>query len=270
MVAHLSQSRMKSGLLTIVGVGIKIAAHMTVEAEIAIREADRVLYLTYWPETSAWVEQLNPHAHDLAALYATGKQRHDTYQEMVAQILSFVRQGESVCAVFYGHPGVFVTPTHAAIRQARAEGFAAEMLAGISAEDCLYADFGLDPARSGCQTYEATDFLIRPRHIDTHTPLILWQIGVIGHMTAPESGRAAPNLAILIDRLTALYDADHAVYVYEAAQYPNQAPSIQQAPLRYLPNAHITPLSTLYIPPQSTPAVDHAMVAQLGLTLVDL
>ena len=89
-------------------------------------------------------------------------------------------------------------------------------------------------------------------------------------MTAPESGRTAPNLLVLIKCLTALYDADHVVYVYEAAQYPNRAPSIQQAPLRYLANAHITPLSTLYVPAQAAPAVDAAMVGRLGLSLNDL
>jgi len=31
------------------------------------------------------------------------------------------------------------------------------MLPGISAEDCLVADLGIDPASSGCQSYEAND-----------------------------------------------------------------------------------------------------------------
>ena len=65
---------------------------------------------------------------------------------MAEAILEPVRAGKRVCAAFYGHPGVFVLPSHDAISRARAEGFEATMLPGVSAEDCLVADLGVDPA----------------------------------------------------------------------------------------------------------------------------
>jgi len=52
---------------------------------------------------------------------------------MVERTVTFVRWGLNVCAVFYGHPGVFADPAHNAIRLARREGFRALMLPGISA-----------------------------------------------------------------------------------------------------------------------------------------
>src|SRR2546429_6584747 len=45
-------------------------------------------------------------------------------------------------------------------RQAREEGFEAEMLPAVSAEDCLFADLGVDPGDEGCQSFEATSFLL--------------------------------------------------------------------------------------------------------------
>ena len=54
------------------------------------------------------------------------------------------------------------------------------MLPGISAEDCLFADLGVDPAEAGCQSYEATRFLERRPAIEPRAALILWQIGVVG------------------------------------------------------------------------------------------
>ena len=60
--------------------------------------------------------------------------------------------------------------------QARAEGFNARMLPGISAEDCLFANLGADPGTHGCQSFEATSFLLRKPKFDTLTHLILWQI----------------------------------------------------------------------------------------------
>jgi len=56
---------------------------------------------------------------------------------MVERILKNVKDGFKVCVVFYGHPGVFVQPSHEAIRIARLEGFSARMLPGISAEELL-------------------------------------------------------------------------------------------------------------------------------------
>jgi len=37
------------------------------------------------------------------------------------------------------------------------------MLPGISTEDCLYADLGVDPGLIGSQNFEATDFIVSGR-----------------------------------------------------------------------------------------------------------
>lgn len=95
-------------------------------------------------------------------------------------MLRHVRRGENVVGVFYGHPGVFVSPSHRTIAIARDEGYAAKMLPGISAEDCLYADLGIDPSSAGCVTYEASDLLLSNRSLVPSSHLILYQVGVIG------------------------------------------------------------------------------------------
>ena len=95
-------------------------------------------------------------------------------------LLQEVRAGSRVVGVFYGHPAVFVTPSHRAIAIAKEEGYSAKILPGISAEDCLYADLSIDPAVPGCQMFEATDYLVREKAADISSHLILWQIGAIG------------------------------------------------------------------------------------------
>ena len=95
-------------------------------------------------------------------------------------MLQELRQGLNVVGVFYGHPGVFVTPGHRAIAIARENGYRAQMLAGISAQDCLFADLGIDPSRPGCLTYEATDMLLRDRPLAPSSHLVLFQVGLIG------------------------------------------------------------------------------------------
>ena len=90
-------------------------------------------------------------------LYRAGVPRRRIYEEMAEEILDAVREGKRVCAVFYGHPGVYVQPSHEAVRRAREEGFEARMLPAVSAEDCLVADLGVDPGEQGWQSWEATE-----------------------------------------------------------------------------------------------------------------
>lgn len=90
---------------------------------------------------------------------------------MIQHVLCCVRSGRRTCLVAYGHPGVFGTVPHEAIRRARQEGYIARMLPAVSAEDCLFADLAVDPG-NGYQTYEATDFLANNRSIDTAAALI--------------------------------------------------------------------------------------------------
>ena len=175
-----------------------------------------------------------------------------------------MRRGLNVCAAFYGHPGVFVAPSHEAVRRAREEGFRARMLPGVSAEDCLFADLGVDPARFGCQCYEATDFLVHGRQVDTTAALVLWQIGTVGNSAAAEE--ATPSgLAVLVQVLLELYPSDHEVVVYEASPYPGFDPLIRKVPLVSLRPEHVTAMSTLYVRPAETAELDLRMVDRLGL-----
>ena len=258
---------MSTGSLTVIGTGIKVSAHITVESQAWIKQADSVFFVANDSITAGWLKQLNPNAIDLGNLYAPDKPRLASYREMVAKIVTAVRQGHRVCAVFYGHPGVFVWPSHEAIAQVRRAGFEAHMLPGISAEDCLFADLGIDPAR-GCQSFEATDFLIRPRRFDTATGLVLWQIGVVGRLTAPEAEQALPGLAILVEVLIEHYGPQHDVIIYEAARYPGHDAVIQQMPLNRVSNAHVTVVSTMYVPPKTNAPVNTDMLHRLGLSSV--
>jgi hypothetical protein len=198
------------------------------------------------------------------SLFEQGNDRLTTYLAIAEHILGYVRAGLRVTVVFYGHPGVFVYSSHEAIRRARLEGFPARMLPGISAEDCLFADLGVDPAASGCQSFEATDFLIYRRRFDPHCSVVLWQIGVIGQLDYRRQYDLR-GLRVLAEVLREHYPADHATIVYEAAQHPIGEPRIEQVRLGDLHAARATPISTLYVPPLAPAPPDPAMLKRLGL-----
>jgi precorrin-6B methylase 1 len=252
--------------LTIVGTGIAGPGQVTVEARGAISYAEVVFALLADPLTQAWLKELRPDVIDLSGEYAAGRARLESYQRMVDRILEPVRRSKRVCAVFYGHPGVFAIPSHHAIRVARQEGFSARMLPGISAEDCLFADLGVDPGRFGCQSFEATDFLVHRRRFDPAAGLILWQIGVM----AVEDHRDdllwnIDGLRVLVEVLLENYPPSHEVVVYEATTLPLFGPKVVTVRLEMLPLAPVTALSTLWIKPVADREPEIEMLKRLGL-----
>lgn len=253
------------GRLYVVGTGIGLAGQLTIEARNVVRHADQAFALMAEPLALEFLRALSPRLISLSAYYGGGRTRDQSYAEMVDRILQPLEDGQTIAAVFYGHPGVFVWPSHEAIRRARAAGYSATMLPGISAEDCLIADLGLDPGVSGLQTYEACDFLVYPRRFDPCVPLVLWQLAALGDVSRNRFEADPIWLNALANVLMQEYPADHSVTVYEAASFPLDEPRIERLPLSRLGCAAVTQASTLYIPPTAAPAIDYKRLEALGL-----
>ena len=242
----------KAGKLVVVGSGIKSVAHFTLEAQAHLQQADVVLYAAADPVTDMWIEKQNPHCFDLYQYYANDKNRIVTYVQMTERILEEVRAGKHVCAVFYGHPGVFVTPSHNAIEIARREGFEARMLPAVSAEDCLYADLGVDPSIPGLQIFEATDLVLRQRRIDPTMNMILFQVGCVGDVGFRFHGYDNRNFQVLVDYLEQCYGSDHELVNYVASMFPIGEPAVARHRIAELRDPDVaktvTGISTFFIP----------------------
>ncbi len=248
----------RRGQLVVVGTGLRTTGHFTSEAIAWIRAADKVLYVVGDPVAEEVLRTLNPDAvESLQDLYGEGKERQDTYDQMVERILECVRSGLRTCAAFYGHPGVFVYPSHVAVRRARAEGFSAIMLPGISAEDCLFADLGIDPAAYGCQSYEATDYLFSQRRLEPSSALVLWQVGVVGSTTFTSGEYDRSLLPLLVAKLSETYPPHHRVFVYEAAVQIGCPPRVVQCPLAQLAATPMSAATTLFVPPARAVVPDY-------------
>lgn len=244
---------MRRGSLTVVGTGIRLVGDMTLDAVAHVRAADRVLYLVNNPAIVHWLKLQNPRLDSLHDCYAEGKPRERSYAEMVARILAPVRRGRRVCAVFYGHPGVFVEPSHEAVRRARREGFEARMLPGISADGALFADLGVDPADHGCQSFEASDFLDRRIRHSTECDLILWQVGLIGEPSVRlDDAGDRSGWRRLLASLTRRYPAGHRAVLYEASPYPVCRPRVTHRSLAELAAEPLKWYTTLYVPAAGT------------------
>jgi precorrin-6B methylase 1 len=241
----------RTGSLACVGVGMTLGAHIGPRARAHIEQADVVFVAVSDPLVELWVQGMNADVRSLQPFYGEGKVRTDTYREMVEAMLAEVKAGKRVCGAFYGHPGVFAVVPHRAVALAREAGYEAVMEAAVSAEDCLYADLGIDPGTVGCQHFEASQFMFYRRVIDTSAFLVLWQVGVAGDPSLMRFSQDAALLDVLVELLRSQYPARHEVIVYEAATLPQAGHRALRLPLEALPGAALTLASTLVVPPCS-------------------
>jgi len=257
--------------LVVVGAGIKCISHLTTEAETYVKQSNKVLYLVNNSAMKDWIQKVNSATESLDEIYFRYPFRAQAYQAITDYILNILRmQQQHVCVVLYGHPTVFAKPALDAVKQAKAEGYDARILPGISAEDCLFSDLLIDPGSDGCQSFDATDFLLRRKQFDVNCHLILWQVGVIGALGHYMTHDNAKGVMLLHQYLNQYYDAEHKVIIYEAACYPHCEPVIKEISLALLPHAIFSPISTLYIPPTKTIPLDHQMLQLLNINANDL
>ena len=239
-----------------VGTGIDVVTQLTPDARAAIEGADDVLYLVGDSISALRIVGLNDRARSLDQFYGPDKDRRQTYAEIVESIVDAVLGGADVCAVFYGHPGVFAYPGHEAVARVRRAGLPARMLPAVSALDCLVADLGLDPGETGLQSYEATHFLLHEPPVDPHALLVLWQVGMIGEAGGAATSAVEARFRGLIERLRDECGGEREALLYEASPYPGARSAVA---LFHLDDADLpapSPVSTLCVPADSTPPID--------------
>jgi hypothetical protein len=241
-----------------------LGSHLTPLARSHIEQADVVFAAVSDSVVEMWLERMHPDVRSLHPYYGEGKSRMTTYKEWVDVMMAEVRSGKRVCGVFYGHPGVFAWAPHKVIEVARAEGFRAHMEPGISAEDCLYADVGIDPGRYGCQHFEASQLLLYERCIDSTGYLVLWQVGLAGDMSQQRFSTGPAYRQVLVDLLSRDYPLDHEVIVYRAATLPIQRAEIIRVALRDLPTVEMSAKETVVLPPATRLKQNVAIRARLA------
>jgi Tetrapyrrole (Corrin/Porphyrin) Methylases len=246
--AFAGDGRPPGGSLTVVGTGIRAVGQLTVEALAAMADAEALLHVIGEPMQEEALRAINPAAETMTGFYVDGMERSSTYEAMVQRVLAEVTAGKRTVAAFYGHPGVFTYPSHESVRRVRAAGFPARMLPAVSAEDCLFADLGIDPG-DGCQSYEATDLLFRDRPFDPRAHLVVWQVGTLGNWTYESAGYDLGSFPLLVRKLLSVYPAWHPATIYEAPFHPTGSARVLRLPIAHLDASQVTPATTLHIAP---------------------
>jgi len=256
------------GSLIIVGTGIMFPNQMTLEAAETMKNADIVFFnVGIHALAIDWIKNNTKKSFDLYSFYDDGKDRSESYHEMVSAMVDSVKAGKKTVGTFYGHPGVFVGPGFTALQKCRELNYPAQMLPGVSAVDCMFADLEFDPAFSGCLMVEASEYVLMKKKMDTHPPLVIWQAGVIGDATFAKKG-TSDHVDILRRRLLEDYPEDQTIIAYIAATLPGMKPDVEVGTIKDIEKMNINASSTCLVPPINIAAVNKEVVALLRERLV--
>jgi len=254
-----------AGSLVCVGLGMAMGAHITPISRSYIESADIVFTLVSNGIVELWVKEINSNSISLQQFYNKGESRNVSYKNMVNAMLEQVQDGKNVVGAFYGHPGVFAKVPHDAIQKARELGFESHMEPGISAEDCLFADLGIDPGKVGCQQYEASQFMFYKRIIDPSAYLILWQVGIAGDKSLAMRATGVEQRNLLVELLNENYSNEHLVILYEAKVLPTDKMRCEQVVLSQFAECELHAHTTLVIPPSKNMMKNQRLLDKLSL-----
>jgi uncharacterized protein YabN with tetrapyrrole methylase and pyrophosphatase domain len=234
--------------LCILGSGIKTIAHITIESQEFIKNADIVLHLLNEPIMKEYVTKLAKKSIDLQDTYYSVDSRKLCYKLITNKIIEQFEHHKNVCVIFYGHPIFCVNPAQAAINIAKENGINVISCPGISSLDCLFSDLNIDPAEHGMQIYTADDLINNQHIINIKSTLVILQAGFINFDMHVHQSKNE-NLNILVDHLMKFYAEDQICIIYEASLYPDINPLKKKTQLNSLKNSKISSISTLIIKP---------------------
>lgn len=235
-------------LLALVGTGIKTISHLTEEAKGYICNCDKVLYLVNEPLLEIYIKRLSKLSETLEPVYFQSESRENSYNNIAQKIHIELENFNSICVVIYGHPCVFATPGLLALSDLD-NTIKTVVCPAISAQDCLYADLRFDPASGGIQTFDATEYLLYDKLIDTSSHTVIYQIGMVGNLGLPTNKVNKEAINFIKKKLLNVYEKEKNAVIYESALYPGNNPKISEFDLDDLDIQELTTISTLYIPP---------------------
>jgi uncharacterized protein YabN with tetrapyrrole methylase and pyrophosphatase domain len=237
--------------ISIVGLGILKVDQITIEAERAIRRSNEVLYVETGIGIRTFLMERCNKVTDLTSSYIKGHNRLEAYHVMAASVIESALDHSPVTFALYGHPTIFAYPPFLIYEMACKLNLSVNILPGISAMDCIFAELLIDPATNGMQMYEATDLLLRKRPLQADASALIWQVGAIETALHSNNPSRPERLKRFKAHLLNFYPAQHEICAVYCSSYPLMASTVYRFALeeidRYADKMHSG--FTLYVPP---------------------
>ncbi len=189
--------------LTIIGTGICLRRHLTLEAYRAIEKARRVYHLTADHEFLAHISQ---DLVDLTPLYLS-RNDFSVYSEIAELLIEETNRERGVAFVTYGHPLLLVDTSQILLRRAREAGLTIGIVSGVSSLDSMMEVLGMDLGQ-GLQIFEAENLVRLSANPNPRLPSLVFQVGEFGSTALHEPARPCAR-GELRDLLVGAYGREH-------------------------------------------------------------
>jgi precorrin-6B methylase 1 len=241
---------MREGIV-IVGSGIKVPDHLTVETIRVLANAPEIWTNLPEREHAELARVIGKAPLSLWPFFQPDRPRIANYEAITAHLVERARAVRQVAYLTQGHPLVLDRVATELMRQGKNGGVPViGVLPGISSIDTILADIRYEPAR-GLQVCDATNFVRRDMKIDGRAGLLLLQPGVFGSdMPRLTSDAPAPSLTALRDALCKVYPPGHPAILIRSgtARMERQRFQTTVGELDDVPPKALA-ASTLWVPP---------------------
>lgn len=255
--------------ITIVGLGMRSVDQLTREAERALLSANEIFLIDGSVGLSDYLESKGANITDLSTLYEEGKDRLETYKEMVKKVIEGVIRNGPVAFGLYGHPTVFAFPPCVVKQVAETLGLSVSVIPGVSSLDCLFSELMIDPANDGMQMFEATDLLLRKRALQTDVQTVIWQVGTLETGLYSKKSSSPDRYSRFLSYLLQFFPPLHPCTAIFCSDHPAIPSSILRFPLTKIGNFadKLHGGFTMYLPPvASAPVLDFELLDLLEST----
>ena len=251
--------------LRIIGLGISIPDHITLQASKAIAACSRI-YTTVQVPTSLWLpaETRSPvPVTNILDTYIEGALRSENYNRAAAIIFDSLREVPVVGYVTYGNPLAYDSVAQKLITSAQQARIGFQVVPGISSVDTLLCDIGADMA-PGIQIYDATWLVVAEIQLEARVAAILLQVGAFGSFRAHYHTRPeARSLTALAGYLGRTYPSEHDVFVIRSSGAALDSVTVRRVRLKNLSSVPSEDLlnCSLYIPPLASTQFNERFLA---------
>ena len=198
--------------LYIVGLGVSVPDHTTLEAAAALARCDHIFTIIQ-QQPSVWLprDAQRVSVTNLMEMYVEGALRTDNYDSVSRRIFDALESHRTIAYVTYGNPVVYDSVTHRLIRLATDAGVSARIVPSVSSIDTLLCDLQVEMA-PGLQIYEASWIVAAEVTLNVSAAVILVQVGTFGSLRAHYRQRpTARSLEPLSEYLRVFYPPSHPV-----------------------------------------------------------
>jgi hypothetical protein len=269
MRTHSNAADWSKPRVVIIGLGVKVPEHTTVEARRAMADC-AVIYSIVQQPPKLWLpaDRLDKtRVINALDLYAEGAPRAKNYEQVARTIHRSLQSGGNVGYVTYGNPMAFDSVAQHLIRLAGEDNTPFEIIPGISSVDTILCDLNVDMA-PGIQIVEASWLVAYKVQLHLNLPVLLLQIGAYGstqtHYKSPQSARVLSGLS---DYLSAFYPATHRGVLVRSAGEPRERVTVLDLSLNELSDLSDDDLggASFYIPALDVGTPDAAFISEMEM-----